>query len=445
MINLIVIAGVQTEELSEHLEVNCSFKVVFKAGSLIGAKETIQNSIIKADKLLYVYQKDQMNIRRDMAFLRELFLSDSFFEVKEVLFIQKEDIDSEQAENYFINIMQEVTTVKTEDRKYRNTIEYSYKTVSSVLTFQSISEILLGVTQSAIVKNTISKFYRYEKGNSAKEVYIADEKHGAYIEPFNFDSLINHNRERQNMDTIQSVEIQSKPEDSWKQFSKIQLEGIDVTDNKICNNITVITGESKTGKSSLATSIMSSMAQDSLKTLLIDFTENQDCIDIIQELGNSVQHKSIQELILSNETSSIPVEFVNFESNELYSVRLDILVLFLKKQLSLYENIIIVVELKDLDEVLYITHENLNRLLFCMFPLKRDILKFKDKLIMLTEDVEILAVLSERMILNSYSSYLSPEEVKNLLGNKIKIVKPLSLDDLKVTNGLHLALLGGEE
>ena len=46
MINLIVLAGMQTNELSEHLELNCSFKVTFKAPSLLSAKENIQNSII---------------------------------------------------------------------------------------------------------------------------------------------------------------------------------------------------------------------------------------------------------------------------------------------------------------------------------------------------------------------------------------------------------------
>ena len=194
MINIIVFAGMQTDELSEHLEVNCSFKVMFKAPSLIGAKESIQNSIIKADKLLYVYHKDQMNIRSDMAFLRELFLSDSFFEVKEVLFIQKEDIDSDQAEKYFVNIMQDVTKIQKESKRFLSVLEYSYKTVNSILTFQSISEVLLGVTQSAVVKNTTSNFYRYEKGDSAKEVYVPNKKQGAFIEPFNFDSLINHNR-----------------------------------------------------------------------------------------------------------------------------------------------------------------------------------------------------------------------------------------------------------
>lgn len=444
MINLIVIAGMQTDELSEHLEVNCAFKVVFKANSLIGAKDLIQNSILKADKLLYVYQKEQMNIRSDMAFLRELFLSDSFFEVKEVLFIQKEDEDSVQAEKYFINVMEEVSRVKAENRKYGNIIEYSYKTVQNILTFQGISEILLGVTQSAVVQNTISKFYRYEKGNSAKEVYVSDKKQGAFIEPFNFDSLINHNRERQNMDTIQSVDIQSKAEDTWKQFNDIQLDNVDVTDTKLYKNITVITGGEKTGKTTLAAALVASLSGDNSKTLLLDFTENQDCEEMIQAIGEKIQSRTVKELMLSSEICEAPIEFVNFESNDLYAIRLDVLALLLKKQLNSYENIILVTELGDLEEILYAIRENLNRLLFCMVPLKKDIFKYRDKLIMMSEEIKTLIILSERISLNMYSTYVTPEEVKNILGKKMKIVKPLELNDFSKVNGLHQAILGGD-
>lgn len=442
MINLIVIAGDQTDDLSEHLQSNSAFKVVFHANSLLGAKDEIQNSIIKADKLLYVYHKNQMNIRNDMAFLRELFLSDSFFEVKEVLFIQKEDVDSEQAEKYFINIMQDVSNARKGSKKYNNEIEYYYKTVKNLLTFQSINEILLGVSQSAVVKNTISKFYRYEKGNSAKEVYVADKKQGAYVEPFNFDSLINHDRERQNMNTIQGVSIPTKSNDSWHQFEKMQLGDIDITDTQIYKNITVISGNAKTGKTTLACFLAASLENDGRKSLVLDFTANQDCDALITELCKKMKKRTVKDLLLSNASFEETIEFVNFDSNELYDLRMDVFILLLQKQLNSYEHVLIVAETKDLDEILYSAHESLNKILFCLTPLEKDVLTCKEQLMLMAADAELLVVLSDRIALNQYTKFLAPEKVKELLGG-IKIVKSLKLEDVTQAKGLHTAILGG--
>lgn len=444
MINIVVVAGTQTDDLSAHLELNCAFKVIFKANSFMGAKGTIQNSIIKADKLLYVYQKDQMNIRADMSFLRDLFLEDSFFDVKEVLFVQKEDTDSEQAEKYFLNIMQDVQQNYAAKKSGRTQIEYSYKTIEGVLTFQGISEILLGVTQASNVKNTISNFYRYEKGNSAKEVYLPNKKQGAFIEPFTFDSLINHNRERQNMSALQGSVLQSESEAQWRQFDSIQLDGIDVVNTELPKNISIITGGIKTGKSTLATFLAASLSKTDDKTLILDFTENQDCFLFLRDCMKEVHCCDMKNFLLSNEAHEESIEVAGFMDVSLYEIRLDVLTLIVQKQLGMYENILLITEYSDLQDVFQIVYTLLHRLIFCVFALKSDINKYKEQLIMYSGDTSVYVVMSDRLILNGNTNYLEAEDVKAMIGDCVKIVKPLHLENIADSEGLHLAILGGD-
>ena len=90
MLKIMIIAGAQANSLAQFLS-NSGVDVEYCFNSVQDAKSVIENSIIKIDKLLYVYQPSIMNIRSDMSLMLRL-LTDNFFSIREIVFIQKKII-----------------------------------------------------------------------------------------------------------------------------------------------------------------------------------------------------------------------------------------------------------------------------------------------------------------------------------------------------------------
>ena len=57
-----------------------TFEVPFYYESLSKNSNEIKNSIIKVDKMLYLYQPDEISIRYDMGILKKLLDKSSFFD-----------------------------------------------------------------------------------------------------------------------------------------------------------------------------------------------------------------------------------------------------------------------------------------------------------------------------------------------------------------------------
>lgn len=440
MISLVVVAGPSTKELCTHLENNCSFKIAFQAQSLFYEKERFKNAIIKADKLLYVYQKESANIRNDMAFLRELFIEDSFFKTKEVLFVLKKDADAEQAQKYFINVMQDVNTFLKESNSRNEAIEYYCKIIDGSLTFQAISDVLLGVSQAAPVHNTISKFYRYEKGTTAKEIYVPEQSNGASVEAFNFDSLVNYNREQKNMKNMPSVIVETNDSDSWDTFSTISLNKLKDPDAQDSVNVTIVTGQKKAGKTVLATALAKSLAEGMQRTLFLDLSDNKDCIERLENTMSQFDCVEVQDVLFGLTTTETVTVALRI-TDEYADLSLDVVTLLADKLMSDFDNVIIVCE-----EDLCLTLERVllgkvSKVIYCLFPLKKDLATYKEPLEELSLYSDVLIALSHRLQLGEDTSYLTQEEVKDSLGDFFKVMQEIDYDTADITESFSKQLL----
>lgn len=440
MISLVVVAGAQTKELCSHLENNCSFKIVFQAQSLFYEKERFKNAIIKADKLLYVYQKEFTNIRNDMAFLRELFIEDSFFKTKEVLFVSSKNSDSEQAQKYFINVMQDINAFLKNSNSRNESVEYYCKIIDGNLTFQTISDTLLGVSQATSIHNTISKFYRYEKGTTAKEIYVPKESIGASVEAFNFDSLVNYNREQKNMKNMPSIIIDTNGTDSWETFSSISLNRLQEPDALNAANVTIVTGQKKAGKTMLSTALLKSLAEGMQRTLFIDLSENKDCIAKMEKIGLSFDCVEVQDILfgsLKTETVAVVLKIT-----EVYSdLALDAVILLADKIMSDFDRVIIVCEKELCVTLERILLGKVNNVVYCMFSLENDLRVNKANLEQLILYSDVLIALSHRLELSANETYMTQEDVKEYYGDIYKVMQEIDYDNFHVTEAFSKQLL----
>ena len=144
MIKLLIVAGNDTDKLAKYLEEKGSFSVDFQYSSLSDQVSEIKNSIIRVDKMLYIY-KEENSLREDMQVLTELLEKDSFFSVGEIIFIQKKSETSKDALKYFTTAM--------DICKYTN---YSAKEAVGVLSFAEIYNLLLGVDRLHLLHLRVS-------------------------------------------------------------------------------------------------------------------------------------------------------------------------------------------------------------------------------------------------------------------------------------------------
>ena len=90
MVKLIVVAGSSCQKLAEFFKKRGTFEIVAVYDNLMNNVNQIQNKVIVADKLLYLYndaEESSMNIKGDMQILNNLLTKDSFFKPGEIVFM----------------------------------------------------------------------------------------------------------------------------------------------------------------------------------------------------------------------------------------------------------------------------------------------------------------------------------------------------------------------
>ena len=74
MSKLLIVAGKNSKNLRDFMTERGTFEVPFYYESLSKNSNEIKNSIIKVDKMLYLYQPDEISIRYDMGILKNLLI-----------------------------------------------------------------------------------------------------------------------------------------------------------------------------------------------------------------------------------------------------------------------------------------------------------------------------------------------------------------------------------
>lgn len=119
-------------------------------------------------------------------FLRTFQPSQAFFDPGEITCIVNGNPDENtKAIEYFKSVM--------EDVGYTN---YQVKRSESTMTYEDIYNQLLGVTESVKFKNKRKNVYRVENSNESKEVFLPELDTGLTIEPFDYESNRNYERQK---------------------------------------------------------------------------------------------------------------------------------------------------------------------------------------------------------------------------------------------------------
>lgn len=280
MIKLMLVAGENSDSLAEFLQQRGTFVIDFLYKDLYSNSQQLLNSVIRVDKLVYVYQSHDTNnvdvtfVRREMQVLKGMYESNKFFRADEVILLCSDGKDSKEIREYFTVIMQDYGIEK-----------YSIKILDSIGSFSSIYQNLIGISQTVNFDNQYRNLYRRTKGDDARMAYDPTDDSQSVIEPFNFGN-VNAFKERQAM--IQEIESPEQFTDSEsvkrKTYNKLNLPQIGLIQNK--KSIFIITGDQKAGKSHWALQIANSAANtvdNKQRVILLDFSKNQRILNHVRE------------------------------------------------------------------------------------------------------------------------------------------------------------------
>ena len=124
------------------------------------------------------------------------------------------------------------------------------------------------------------------------------------------------------------------------------------------------------------------------------------------------------------------------------SVRMELLrYLFENVALTKYQ-VIIAIDNSVLKHAIDLLQNNINRVLYCIVPLKADLLLAQPILNQLTENCELVIVLNKNISLMSKSSYVSEDQIKELFPNNKAIIRSINFEDFELDEDVFLSVMG---
>lgn len=425
MIRLMIVAGDRSTALADFLSKG-AFDVEYVYNSLSDGEESIRNSIIKVDKLVYVYQPESMSIREDMSLLMKMLSSDSFFTVSEILFIQKNGAYAQTAASYFSEVMHSYKSKK-------NQIAYSLKTVDDVLTFQLISDYIIGMTTEEDFKNSVTNIVRYEKNNESTKAYVKRDTRDYKVEPFNFIELSTYATMKDSLVKADQGYKIHEPEPEVPSVENPVFGSFNTVDLNSIKKFSIVSGKEKSGKSIWSCAFASSVLSMKHSILILDFTNNRDVVRKLSKESIMFHKATLEEIVKNSVPKDAFVSVYTSEDDDKWEMDYAILdILAAKVQDLEIDHVLVVCELDNLEEVFSLTKRHLNKLFICTIPVEEDYKGTERLVLKYEDDSRLYLLLNQSIKLSLGEEYLQPQEYRERINDRFRIVAPIDFKNFNV-------------
>lgn len=285
MVKVMLVAGKSSKQLAEFLEQRGTFTVDFAYIDLSSNAEELLHSVIKVDKLIYIFRgssdgsKLEMNVQQDMQLLRELLLNNRFFKTEEIVFLCSNGQESTQAKQYFNAVMGECG--------YTN---FTIGTLDSLASYSSVYDNLIGVTSNKDFKNQYRNVYRRSRGDDARLAYKPTNDRDVIIEPFDYKGLQNWEERIKLANAIETKErIEDSDETRHTAVAGLAFKPLETGDIVQTGMCAVITGEKRAGKAVWATELAISARTAGKTVLVFDCSATQRTFKALSANGFAVK------------------------------------------------------------------------------------------------------------------------------------------------------------
>lgn len=432
MINIMLVAGDKTEKLSEFLKQRGTFNIDFEYRSLSEEILAIKDSIINVDKLVYLLDDQLLNIRTEMQTLKELLINDSFFTVREVLFLIIDNSNADKAVKYF-------TAVMTESH-YEN---FNIIKTKEKVSFADIFDYIIGGSYSESYKNTFKDVYRVERNSESSIAYIESDDIDLIVEPFNYDRLATYEVSKANSKRVESGILHK---DTTADTKIEQFDNPDFGDLQIKSTVTdiktiIVTGERKTGVSTWASALAVSAVASGETVTLIDFTDNYDISRLLESNNQVYYYVRMLEMLHNYKPIENSINLVSTFNEIERTIRMEFLQHVYSHRNSIANICIIAVPEHLFTSTSAILVNEANKLLYCINPIISDITMKQETIASYSENKDFLLVLNKCVQLMDSSESVTKDDITSLLPFDLKVIQAIDFEDLTLDSGLYNSLM----
>ena len=431
MVKLIVVAGSSCQKLAEFFKKRGTFEIVAVYDNLMNNVNQIQNKVIVADKLLYLYndaEESSMNIKGDMQILNNLLTKDSFFKPGEIVFMTSTSPLAKQATKFFVTIMEDC-----------NKKDYSIKTIADKMSFVAIYNLLMGTTNTMDFKNKYTTLYKVERNAEENLEFEPQDDRDLIVEPFNFDSVSLYEDKQKAAKKAETGTIYTDnpntelTKDDALQFEQIKLQSIVGTTQYV-----LISGLPKSGKSVWASQIAVSAAKNDLSVCLMDFTKNADVKDLLVKSSRTVNETNFLQIMRQQikESGLFYVTPMNAAESDIVP---EFLELFLNQRVITFDVVIAVCEIDFVERLRRLFTDKIDVVLTTNAAMS-DINMTCSYAPMFDTNVRCSLILNNTIAMDDI--FVSAEDVRSMMPKQLRIIKSKKFTNFDSNGQLWKSLFG---
>ena len=297
MISILLTAGTDTKKLASYIEQQKAIEVQHQYESLGQSHMDIVNNLIDVDKLVYVL-KEGMTFRDDLGALKRNLESNTFFTVREILFICCDSYDNSEPLKFFNGVMQATGFER-------------FKIISvQDLSFAEIYQVIIGTKDSnKFVPNKKVTIYRREKNSLGNTAYVEDDEvlsekdFFTVITPDSTEDIENNIRLKSIIAQGDNGNIiEDNREDVGTKLDNVVLPSITLPKEKN-RNIVLITGGPKTGVSVMNHLISNSALDGGVIPLMVDATNTGSSKYLAKKFYNFINDIDFKTLVTTSQAT----------------------------------------------------------------------------------------------------------------------------------------------
>lgn len=419
MSKILIIAGDNSKNLRDFMVERGTFEVPFYYESLSKSANEIKDSIIKVDKMLYLYQPNTMSIRYDMSVLKNLLAKSSFFNPGEITYMVNGTADENiKAIEYFTAVM--------EDVGYTN---YQIRRSEKTMTYEDIYNQLLGVSESLKFKNKRKNIYRVEKSNESKEVFLPDLDLDLMIEPFNYDSLKDFEKAKENASRTESGIEHTDSMQPMKKFSRPSFNEINFNSILHGSKTICISGLAKSGITTWTCALATSAIDLGKSVLVIDYTDNQDIFNTMTLNRIKCRQLNMVDLLQKCELEKDVISVCGLTNEKERRVKSEFLQNFFSR-VDTFDYVFVVTSIDYMEKTVNIIGDMLTKLFLCTSIIQYDVERLKEYVNRVVERTQTMVILNDVVKVMDESILLDDKTCKEILANQCKVVSPINFEDL---------------
>lgn len=419
MSKLLIIAGNNSKNLRDFMVERGTFEVPFYYESLSKSMNEIKHSIIKVDKMLYLYQPEAVSIRYDMSILKNLLANSSFFSPGEITYMVNASAEENtKAIEYFKSVM--------EDVGYTN---YQIRRSERTMTYEDIYNQLLGVSESAKFKNKRKNVYRVEKSNESKEVFLPELNLDLMVEPFNYDSLKNFAKAKENARRTESGIEYTDSMKPMKKFARPSFNAINFNSILHGNKTIVLSGLAKSGVTTWTCALATSAIDLGKSVLVLDYTNNQDVFETMVLNRIKCKQYGMIDLLQKCDIEKGVIGVCGLSNEKERKVRSEFLQNFFSR-MDTFDYVFVVTSIDYVESAVKIVGDMVSKLFLCTSVIRHDVELISGYVNQLVDKVQTMVILNNVVKVMDDSILLDNKTCKEIIANQCKVVSPITFEDL---------------